>query len=248
MMRKIFGAALIAMALAGSFGVRIAAAQTNNAAGERLLTVIGEGAVVGRPDIALITLGVVSDAPTAREALAANSQSMNRILAALKQGGIAPRDLQTSDFSVDPVYSQPPPDYDNSRPFEPQIVGYRVRNSITLRIRDLAKVGVLLDQVVTLGANSISGPTLTVDDPVPLQDEARRAAVADAMRKSKLFATAANITLGPIFRIDEGYVQPPQPIAAGALMRLEAAPSPTPVEAGELTFHAQVNMSWRLAD
>jgi uncharacterized protein YggE len=248
MMRKIFGAALIAMALAGSFGAAVAAGQTNNATQERLLTVAGEGTVVGSPDIALITLGVVSEAPAAREALAANSQSMNGILTALKQGGIAPRDLQTSDFSVEPVYSQPPPDYDNSRPFEPQIIGYRVRNSVTLRIRDLAKVGDFLDQVVTLGANSISGPTFTVDDPAPLQDEARRAAVADAVRKSKLFATAADIILGPVFRIEEGYVQPPQPIAAGAMMRLEAAPSPTPVEGGELTFHAQVNVSWRLAD
>jgi uncharacterized protein YggE len=248
MMRKIFGATLIAVALACSFGVAAAAAQTNNAAQERLLTVTGEGTVVGRPDVALITLGVVGEAPAARDALAANSQSMTSILTALKQGGVAPRDLQTSDFSVEPVYSQPPSNYDNSSPFEPQIVGYRVRNSVTLRIRDLAKVGILLDQVVTLGANSITGPTFSLDDPAPLQDEARQAAVADAMRKSKLFASAANVTLGPVFRIDEGDVQAPQPIAAGAMMRLDAAPSPTPVEGGELTFHAQVNMSWRLAD
>lgn len=245
-MNRTFGALLIAVALVANSGV--AQAQADLSARERLLTVTGEGAVTGKPDIALITLGVVSEAPAARDALAANSESMNRILAALKEGGIAARDLQTSDFSVEPVYSQPPPDYDNSRPFEPQIIGYRVRNSVTLRIRDLARIGTTLDQVVTLGANSISGPTLTVDDPTPLQDEARKAAITDAIRKGKLFATAANITLGPVFRIDEGYAQPPQPIAAGAMMRLEAAPSPTPVEAGELSFHAQVSMSWRLAD
>jgi uncharacterized protein YggE len=245
-MNRTFGALLIAVALLAPSAV--AQAQADLPARERLLTVTGEGRVVGKPDIALITLGVVSEAPAAREALTANSQSMNQILTALKEGGIAARDLQTSDFSVEPVYSQPPPDYDNSRPFEPRIVGYRVRNSVTLRIRDLTKVGALLDQVVTLGANSITGPTLTVDDPTPLEDEARQAAIADAMRKSKLFAAAANITLGPIFRIDEGYAQPPQPVAAGAMMRMEAAPPPTPVEGGELTFHAQVNMSWRLAD
>ena len=85
----------------------------------RLLSVSGEGIVQGAPDIALITLGVVSEAKAAGEALAANSQSMDRILTALKQGGIEPRDLQTSGFSVEPIYSQPPRDYDRSQPFAP---------------------------------------------------------------------------------------------------------------------------------
>lgn len=248
-MRKGLGAFLIAIGLNCAFGVAVAGAQTVTTTNERLLSVSGEGIVKGAPDIALITLGVVSEASAAREALAANSQSMERIINALKEAGIEPRDLQTSGFGVEPVYSQPPRDYDSSEPFQPEIVGYRVRNNVTLRIRDLSKVGVLLDQAVTLGANSISGPDFTVDDPKPLQDEARRAAVADALRKSELFAQAASITLGPIFRIDEGYAQPPQPIVAGAMMRMEAAvPSAVPIEGGELTFQAQVTVSWRLAD
>ena len=82
-----------------------------------------------------------------------------------------------------------------------------MHNNLTLRIRDLTRVGALLDQVVTLGANSISGPTFTVDDPTPLQDKARRAAIADALRKGKLYAGAAGIALGPIFRIDENYAR-----------------------------------------
>jgi uncharacterized protein YggE len=248
MMRKTFSVVLVAVALAGSFGVAVAEAQTDNAAHERLLTVNGEGTVTGAPDLALITLGVVSEAPAARDALAQNSQSMNRILTALKEGGIEGRDLQTSGFSVDPVYSQPPPDYDNAQPFRPQIVGYSVRNNLTLRIRALAKVGELLDQVVTLGANSISGPTFTVDDPTTLQDKARGEAVTDALRKAKLYASAAGIALGPIFHIEEGYTQPPQPLAAGAMMRMEAAPSSVPIEGGELTFQAHVAVSWRIAD
>ena len=139
---------------------------------------------------------------------------MNRILDALKQAGIEPRDLQTSGFSVDPVYSQPPQGQDPSVPFRPEIVGYRVQNNLTLRIRDLTRVGALLDQVVTLGANSISGPTFTVDDPTALQDKARSAAIADALRKGKLYAGAAGIALGSIFRIDENYA-----LAAAAATR-----------------------------
>ena len=247
-MRNTFGAVLIAAALASLFVVGVAGAQTESVARERLLTVTGEGTVTGNPDLALMTLGVVSEAPTARDALGANSQSMNRILASLKQSGIQGRDLQTFGFSVEPVYSQPPPDYNNSQPFQPEIVGYLVRNNVTLRIRVLAKVGELLDQVVTLGANSISGPTFTVDDPTTLQDNARREAISDALHKGKLYAAASGIALGPIFSIEEGYAQPPQPLAAGTMMRMEAAPASVPIEGGELTFQAQVTISWRLAE
>ena len=246
-MRTQIGAALIAAVLAGFLGGASAPAQPYHHLEERLLTVSGEGIVEGAPDIARITLGVVSEEKTAGQALTTNSQSMDRILTALKQSGIEPRDLQTSGFSVEPIYSQPPRDYDGSEPFVSEIIGYRVRNNIDLRIRDLSKVGSLLDQVVTLGANSISGPSFSVDDPKPLQDEARREAIADALRKGKLLAEAAGIELGPVFRIEEGYVQPPRPLSDAPMMRMEAAAS-VPIEGGELSFQAQVSVSWRLAD
>lgn len=245
-MRTKLGAVLIAATL-GLLGGAEAKAQAN-VENERLITVTGEGTVEGAPDMALITLGVVSEARAAREALAANSQSMNRILDALKQSGIERRDLQTSGFSVDPVYSQPPPGEDSPAPFRPEIIGYRVQNNITLRIRDLTRVGALLDQVVTLGANSISGPTFTVEDPTALQDKARSAAIADALRKGKLYADAAGLALGPIFRVDESYAPPPQPYAAPMMMRLEADQSEVPIEGGALTFKMQVALSWRIAD
>jgi uncharacterized protein len=245
-MKMRLGAILIAAALAIMSGVN-ANAQVS-AEHERLITVTGEGTVEGAPDMALITLGVVSEARTAAEALSGNSQSMNRILDALKQAGIEPRDLQTSGFSVDPVYSQPPQGQDPSVQFRPEIVGYRVQNNLTLRIRDLTRVGALLDQVVTLGANSISGPTFTVDDPTALQDKARIAAIADALRKGKLYAGAAGIALGSIFRIDENYTSPPQPYASAPMLRMEAAQSDVPIEGGALTFKMQVAVSWRIAD
>jgi len=246
-MRKLL-ALLFASAIGGSLSMAPAAAQTVNAINEPLLTVSGEGTVQGVPDIAVITLGVVSEAPAARDALSANSQSMTRILSALKAGGIEARDLQTSGFSVDPVYSQPPRDFDGSQQFKPEITGYSARNNVTLRIRDLDKVGAILDQVVTLGANSISGPTFTVDDPTPLEDKARSAAIADALRKGRLFADAAHVSLGPIFRIDETSQPAPLPVAGAPMMRMEAASAAVPIEGGELTFTAQVTVSWRLGD
>jgi len=215
---------------------------------ERLLSVSGEGKVQAAPDMALITLGVVSEAESASGALTANSESMSRIIAALKDGGMESRDLQTSGFSIQPVYSQPPRDYDGSQPFKQEIVGYRVSNNLTLRIRQLDRVGALLDQVVKLGANSISGPTFTVADPKPFEDEARRAAMRDALDKSELYAEASGVTRGPIFRIEDGYVSAPQPVAPG-LMRMEAAASPpVPIEGGELSFEAHISVSWLILE
>ena len=241
----IFLALLLAWPLAAtSANAQAAAAEVR----ERLLSVAGEGVVRAQPDMALITLGVVSEAAAAREALSANNEAMARLLEALKEGGMESRDLQTYGFSVEPLYSQPPRDYDGTTPFTPQIVGYRVSNNLTLRIRDLDRVGEILDQAVTLGANSISGPTFTVADPTPLQDQARRAAIRDALRKAELYSEAADVALGPIFRIDESYMQPPQPFHPEAAMRLQAADASVPIEAGELTFQAQVSVSWSLAD
>lgn len=247
-MRHEIRAIALAVALTLPLGVSLAAAQDQAPGRERLLSVSGEGTVQATPDMALITLGVVSEAEGAGDALTANSESMSRIIAALKDGGMESRDLQTSGFSVQPVYSQPPRDYSGSEPFKPEIVGYRVSNNLTLRIRQLDRVGALLDQVVKLGANSISGPTFTVADPKPFEDEARRAAMRDALHKSDLYAEAAGVTRGPIFRIEDGYVSAPQPVAPG-VMRMEAAAAPpVPIEGGELTFEAHVSVTWLIIE
>ena len=248
-MRTEIRAFLVALALAGPFGTDVGNAQRLELeTGERRLSVVGEGLVRGRPDMALISMGVVSEAVSAGEALAANSAAMTRIIAALKAEGLESRDLQTANFSVEPRYSQPPRDYDGSQPFEPRIVGYAVRNELTIRIRELQEVGALLDKVIELGANSISGPIFTVAEPTGLEDQARRAAMEDALRKGRLYADAAGLALGPIARIEESVVQWPQPMPLGAMAREMAADASVPVEAGELTFQAHVSVSWQLGD
>lgn len=235
----IVAAAMVALAPVG--------ASAEEGAEPRLLSVSGEGVAHAAPDIALITLGAVSEAVTARDALDDNSATMTGLIDALKDEGLEDRDLQTSGFSVEPIFSQPPRDYDYSTPFRPEILGYRVRNNVNVRIRDLERVGAILDRVVTLGANSITGPSFTVADPTPLEDEARRAAVADALRKAELYAEAADVELGPIQSIAEGFASAPQPMEA-ATMRLEAADSSVPIEGGELTFEVRVSVSWVLEE
>lgn len=244
-MKRRLQIALASLAMMTALGA--AEAQTvDRLPGERLLSVIGEGTVRGRPDMAVITMGVVTEAKEARAALDGNSAAVGRIIEALRGTGVESRDLQTANFSVEPVYTQPPPGYDGSQPFEPRIIAYRVRNELTLRIRDLGRTGVLLDQVVTLGANSITGPTFTVADPTPLEDQARRAAMRDAERKADLYAEAAAVSLGPIARIDESITSIQPPVPMGAMAREMSADAAVPVEAGELTFQARVSVSWDL--
>lgn len=239
------------LAICGALGVSLGAAAMaaeGERPRERLLSVIGEGVVRARPDMAIITLGVVSEAKEARAALMQNTAAMSRLTAALKGKAIESRDLQTSGFSVEPRYSQPPRDQDPNEAFAPEIVGYTVRNQLVVRIRDLARTGDILDSAVTLGANSISGPDFTVADPSAQEDLARRAAMRDALRKSALYAEAAGVTLGPIARIEEGSAPQPRGVPMQAMAREVAADSAVPVEGGELSTQIQVSVSWKLAD
>jgi uncharacterized protein YggE len=244
-MRRAGFGLLIASALAAWNG---ASAQEAGQVNERLLSVVGEGVVRGRPDMAVITLAVVTDAKEARGALAQNSAAMNRLTEALKAKRIEARDLQTSGFSVEPRYTQAPQNQDEEKPFTPEIVGYTVRNELTVRIRDLGRTGEILDAAVTLGANSISGPVFTLADPSAQEDLARRAAMRDALRKGGLYAEAAGVTLGPIMRIDESVPPPQRPIPMAAMAREVSPDSAVPIQGGELTTDMQVSVSWRIAD
>lgn len=208
------------------------------------LSVVGEGEVHAAPDMAVLTLGVVTEAETAREALDANSAAMREIAAALREAGIEARDLQTSGFSVQPKFTQPQPRREAEAP---EIAGYIVRNNLTVRIRDIAEAGGLLDRAVTLGSNYVTGIGFTVADPKPLENEARRRAVADARGKAELYAEAADVALGRVLAIDEREEQyGPRPMMARS-MTMEAADA-VPVEAGELTFRAQVRVDWALEE
>jgi uncharacterized protein YggE len=211
------------------------------------MSLTGEGTIRVKPDMATLQLGVVAEAKTAREALSENTSRMAEIVAALRADGIESRDLQTSDFSIEPRYSQPPRGHE-AEPFVPEIIGYAVRNALTVRIRDLGQTGALLDKAVTLGANTISGPSFEVADPSALQDSARKAAMRDALRKAELYAEAAGVSLTRILRIDEASGYAPQPMAMAREMKAQAYDAAVPIESGELSMGAQVSISWEIAE
>lgn len=210
------------------------------------ITVTGEGQAAAAPDMAVLSLVVLQEKPTAREALTANNEAMAKVLDAMKKAGIAERDLQTSGFSIDPRYVYPENKDNTQPPQAPKIVGYAVSNSLTVRVRDLKKVGEILDQSVTLGVNQGGNLTFTNDKPGTIVEEARKGAVANALAKAKTLTEAAGVSLGKVIEISEQSFSP-RPMPMGEAKMMAAAPADSvPVATGENTYNVNVNVTFEL--
>lgn len=209
------------------------------------ITVTGEGRVEMRPDMATVTLGVMTEAETADAALAANSERLAEVLAILREQGIEERDIQTSGLSLSPRYENRPEPTEAGRP---QITGFFASNMLTVRVRALDSLGGVLDTVVRTGANTLHGLSFGLQEPEPVLDEARRAAVADARRKAELYAGAAGVTLGPVLSIsDQTSWGPPQPVMMAEASFARAA-ADVPVASGEVSLIASVTIVYGLGE
>jgi len=206
----------------------------------RVISLNGHGEVKAKPDMAVINVGVTTQAQTAREALTENTKAMEKILATLKAAGIEAKDIQTSNFSVNPRYQ-----YDPNNVQPPRVIGYDVSNTLAVSVRKLATLGEVLDKVVSEGSNQINGIMFAIADTGKLEDEARKLAFADAERKAKLYAETTRITLGQIMSLSEGNIQPPQPVFYGKAMRADSA-SAVPIAEGEQTVAIDVNVTWEI--
>ena len=227
-----------ALTLAAAFSTP---AQAEDAKLIRSISLSGHGEVRMAPDMAVVTVGVLSSANTAREALDANTKSMAAIFAALKAAGIESKDMQTSNFMVSPRY-----DYGQNNGQPPKMVGYDVSNNVTVSVRKLGGLGAVLDSVVTSGSNQINGVMFQVSKPEAATDEARKLAVAEAARKAKLYTEAAGVGLGPIITISEnGGNQPPPPVFARAEFAKSAA-ADVPIAQGEQVISMDVNIVWEI--
>ena len=208
------------------------------------IAVVGEGEVAVAPDLALVTLSVLREGDTARVALDEANAAAAAIIAAMKEAGIEARDLQTGGLQINPRYVYP----QNGGEEQPRIVAYQVTNTLTVRVRDIARVGEIVDRAVTLGVNQGGSIAFTNDDPSAARTEARRLAVRDAVERARTLAEAAGVGLGPIIEMSEqSYTQPPMPIAAaGRTFRMEAQADAVPVEAGENVYRIQINATFEL--
>ena len=205
------------------------------------IAVTGEGKVEMAPDMAMLSLGVMTQADTAAAALKANSDGLSGALDRLKAAGIEGRDIQTSGLSLHPNI-----DY-SSTGREPQVRGYTASNMLTVRLRDLSVLGQTLDAVVTEGANTLNGLSFGLQNPDEATDEARRRAVADATHKAALYAEAAGVTLGRIVTISEqGNYGGPQPMMM-AEARLAKDAGSVPVASGEISIGATISVVYEIA-
>ncbi len=210
------------------------------------ILVNGEGSAEIAPDMAVLVLTVSREGETAREALDANSAAMAEVLQAMRDEGIEERDLQTAGFSIQPRYNYPAPKPSGER--EPrQIIGYTVRNSLSVRVRDIDRVGAIIDKSVTLGVNEGGNITFTNADPAAAIAEARVEAVKDARSKAETLAAAAGVKTGRILEISEHSFAPrPMPMLNAEVAMSRAADAAPPVAAGENSYQVTVQVSYAI--
>ena len=233
---------LVATALILAFSEARAQTETRD---PPIISVVGQGTVSIAPDMAIVSLEVVREASTAREALSANNAAIADVIAAMKEAGIEARDLQTSGFSIQPRFVYPRPRADGTQD-EPRIVGYSVTNGVTVRVRDLEKLGEIIDRSVTLGVNSNGNIVFTNADDKQVMRQARTEAVADAKGRAETLAEAAGVRLGALLQLSESINRPmPRPLAR--MTTIQSDEAAVPIEAGENAYTVTVQASWEIA-
>jgi len=237
MVRTIFVwalSALIAAALAAP-----AKAQQPQSERQTEIIVTGEGRISAAPDYAEITAGVTTRAKTAKEATDGNARLMAAVIAALRDGGVAQKDIATTQFSVQPVYT-------TQSNTEPKLTGFSASNQVAVTIRQMDKVGDITDRMVAAGATNIGNLVFLHSDASKLLDQAREAAVADARRKAELYARASGVGLGKVLWINETSAYAPYaPLEVGVMFRAKAVE--TPITSGEDTLRVAITVGFDIA-
>ena len=202
---------------------------------DRTVSVSATGSVTAEPDVAQISAGVVTEGDSAKDAMNRNSVVMTKLIDGLKAAGIQPKDIQTTTLNVEPRYAQ----HKDGR--VATINGYRVVNQVRLTVRDVKRLGDVLDQAMALGANQINHIAFDIANPETLKDEARKQAMENARRRGELYAKAAGGQLGPVLRISESLGEPhPMP---GGRMAMRAS---VPIEAGTRSLEVEVHVTYAL--
>ncbi|HEX8363868.1 MAG TPA: SIMPL domain-containing protein [Allosphingosinicella sp.] len=215
-----------------------AQADTGQEVGGTRLDVVATGEVTRVPDVARISSGVITQAATATEAIRLNATRMNAVRDALRRAGVADRDIQTSNLSLQPQYR-----YAENQP--PVLTGYQAANEVSIRFREIAQTGRILDALVAQGANQISGPMLEIDRPEAALDEARTAALAVARARADLYARALGMRVRRILWVSEsGMAGPPMPRPM-AVARAQAAQVAN-IDPGEQRLSVALTVSFEL--
>jgi len=204
-----------------------------------LISISANGEASKVPDVANISAGVVTEAEDSEKAMRDNAEQMDKLIKAIKKAGIDDKDVQTSGISLSPRYH-----YQQGR--KPQITGYEARNTVSIKVRKLEKLGGVLDTLAAAGANQIHGPSLEVGEPEPVMAEARKQALDKARARAGTYAEALGMKVRRIVSVSEsGAPGFPQP-----MMRTEMAAAKadvaTPVAPGETTLTVNLDLVFEL--
>lgn len=264
-MKKLF-IALMMISASSAAVAQVTQPQVTLGPSSAILSLTAQGESRRLPDVALFSAGVVTQSETASAALRENSTRMEQVIAALKRAGIADRDIQTASINLSPRYYHPereaamrarqagqpyvPPPED----LAPRIVGYEARNSVQVRVRDLSKMGQVIDTLVSVGANEVNGPNFTLDEQDAAMAEARAEAVAEGRQTAEVYARAAGMRIGRIISISEGggnYPVQQSIVLTGSRGGPPPPPPPAPlsdapVAPGELSLSIAVSMQFEL--
>ena len=192
------------------------------------------------PDVANISTGVVTQAPDANAAMRANAVQMDKVMTAIRAAGIADRDVQTSGINLNPQYN-----YKDNAP--PTITGYQASNTVSMTVRDLSKLGKVLDTLVEQGANQVNGPSFEIDKPDEAYDEARVGALKKAQSRAKIYADSLGLNVRRIVSISEGGSSMPRPMPMMRMMSADAGMAKeTSVAPGETTLSVNLDVVFEL--
>ena len=208
---------------------------------QRTLSVTGTGTVNLTPDVAYINIGVHTEAPTASEAVATNTDHTQQVVEALKKSGVDEKDIRTTNFSIWP-----------NTQYDPQTgkqttTTYVVDNTVYVTIRQLDKLGDLLDASVQAGANSVNSIQFDLADKTQAIKQGRDQAVKDARAQAQELASAAGVSLGDLQTVNF-YDSIPTPMAygKGGGGGMEAAAVSVPINPGQMTLTVTVSMTYEI--
>ena len=234
------------LAIALAFGTPMTAcAQPQTATGYAmpadgtLLSIATTADATRVPDVATISTGVVTQAADANAAMRANAVQMDKVMAAIRAAGIGERDVQTSGINLNPQYK-----YVENAP--PSIVGYQASNTVNVKVRDLSKLGKVLDAFVEQGANQVNGPSFEVDKPDEAYDEARVAALKKAQARAQTYADALGLKVRRIVSISEGGASLPRPMPMMRAMAMDSMAKETSVSPGEASLSVSIDVVFEL--
>lgn len=214
------------------------------------IRVSGEGSVTAVPDVAVLSIGVEAEASTVEQAMDKAAQAMDKVVDALHHQGIADKDIKTRGFSIYPIWDRVGwlDDWLEDENRE-RVVGYRVSNTASVKVRDIGSTGDVIDAAASAGGDliRISGVSFTIDDPSAFEEEARAAAVADARAKAQQLARLAGVQLGKPFYISEsgGYYPTYWDAGMGYLESDEYRAS-TPISPGETEITVSIDMAFTI--